>query len=189
MGRNRVPCSSRTCNGLTCTHRRREPRVRALPILLALTIPTAAWSYPDEAFCEAFAEGGIAEIDAAHLVLAKSSNDAVKEFAAMMVKDHTAANDTLRELAGSRRSRLPGAANAAQQAVQARLAQLTGRLFDRFYILDQIHAHEDLLDLVNSEIASGKDAQAKAFATQALPTVQAHLKMIRVLAAGEGVSR
>jgi hypothetical protein len=46
-----------------------------------------------------------------------------------------------------------------------------------------------MLELVNDEMASGRDAQARAFASEILPTVQAHLKMIRVLAAGEGVSR
>ena len=157
--------------------------------LAVLAVPALAWSYPDESFYRAFAEGGSAAIDAANLALQKSSDPKVKEFAALMLKDHAAANDTLKALVVSKRRRLPSSASAAQQAIQAKLTVLSGSVFDRFYILAQIHAHEDLLELVNNEIASGRDAQGQAFAREILPTVQAHLKMIRVLAAGEGVSR
>jgi hypothetical protein len=38
------------------------------------------------------------------------------------------------------------------------------------------------------EIGSGKDAQAQAFAKEVLPTVQAHLKKIRSIAAAAGVT-
>lgn len=163
--------------------------MRALLLLIALAMPAVGWSYPDESFYKAFAEGGLAELDAANLALQKSSNGKVKEFAAMMLKDHTAANDRLKALAASNRSRLPSSASAAQRAIQRKLTLLSGNVFDQFYILGEIHAHEDLLDLVNDEMAYGRDAKARAFAGEILPTVQAHLKMIRVLAAGEGVSR
>ena len=161
--------------------------MRALLLLIALTVPAVAWSYPDESFYKALAQGGIAELDAANLAFEKSSNDKVKEFAALMLKDHTAANDRLKALSGSKRSKLPNSASVAQQAIQAKLTILSGRTFDQFYIRGQIYAHEEMLDLVNNEISSGKDAKAKAFASEILPTVQMHLKMIRVLAAGEGV--
>ena len=165
----------------------RTAQLRPLLLLMLLTAPALAGSFPDEAFYKALAESGIAEVDAANLALQKSSNVMVKEFAAMMVKDHTLANDRLKTLAASKRSRLPGSASVAEQAVQAKLALLNGRIFDQFYIRGQIYAHEEALDLVNNEIKSGKDSKAKAFAREILPTVQAHLKMIRVLAASEGV--
>jgi len=82
---------------------------------------------------------------------------------------------------------LPSSASAADRAVLAKLTSLNARLFDQFYIRSQIYAHEQLLDLVSTEATSGKDAKAKAFAGEILPTVQSHLKLIRVLAAGEGV--
>lgn len=131
--------------------------------------------------------GGIAEIDAANLALQKSSNAMVKEFAAMMIKDHTLANESVKTLAASKTTPLPGAASAADRAVLAKLTSLSGRTFDQFYIRSQIDAHEQLLDVVNAEVTSGKDAKAKAFAAEILPTVQSHLKTIRVLAASEGV--
>jgi putative membrane protein len=161
--------------------------MKASLLWIILTLPAVAWSYPDESFYKALLQRGIAEVDVAHLALDKSSNVQVKEFASMMIADHTAANSRLKALAASRRHRLPSSASAAQQAIQAKLALVSGRLFDQLYVRDQIYAHEALLDLVNGEIASGKDAEAKAFAREILPTIETHLKLIRVLAAGEGV--
>jgi putative membrane protein len=161
--------------------------VKASLLWIVLTVPGAAWSYPDESFYQGFMERGIAEVDVAHLALDKSSNAQVKEFASMMITDHTVANNALKALATSRHARLPSSASAAQQTIQAKLTLVSGRLFDQLYIRDQIYAHQALLDLVNDEITSGKDAKAKTFAREMLPTLETHLKLIRVLAAGEGV--
>jgi putative membrane protein len=159
----------------------------AFLLLIALTASAVAWSYPDESFYKALMEGGIAEIDAANLALDKSANVKVKEFASMIIMDHTLSNNRLKALAALRRARLPSSASAAQQAIHAKLALVSGRLFDQLYIRDQIDTHQELLDRVNDEMASGKDAKAKAFAQEILPTLETHLKLIRVLAAGEGV--
>lgn len=167
-----------------------QRRAQIVPWLLLLFVmipPAGAASHPDRAFYEAFMQGGIAEIDAANLALQKSSNAMVKEFAAMMIKDHTSANERVKALAASQRTTLPSSASAADRAVQAKLTSLSPRIFDQFYIRSQIYAHEQLLDLVSTEVTSGKDAKAKAFAGDILPTVQSHLKLIRVLAASEGV--
>lgn len=160
---------------------------RSWLLVLFLAVPPAGASHPDQAFYGAFMRSGLAEIDAANLVLQKSSNAMVKDFAAMMIKDHTSANERVKALAASKRTPLPSSASAAGRAVQARLASLSARIFDQFYIRSQIDAHEQLLELVATEATSGKDAPAKAFAAEILPTVQSHLKLIRVLAASEGV--
>ncbi len=49
----------------------------------------------------------MAEVEAGNLARQKSNNAKVKDFAAMMVKDHTAANDTLKSLAASKNITLP----------------------------------------------------------------------------------
>ena len=163
----------------------RTAPIRPWLLVLFLMMRPAGASHSDRAFYEAFIQGGIAEIDAANLALQNSSNAMVKEFAVMMIKDHTSANERVKALAAS--GRLPTSASAADRAVQAKLTSLSARIFDQFYIRSQINAHEQLLDLVSTEMTSGKDAKAKAFAADILPTVQSHLKLIRVLAAGEGV--
>jgi putative membrane protein len=73
-------------------------------------------------------------------------------------------------------------------AMKTKLDVLSGDTFDKSYIKGQIKAHQDTAALFKKEIASGTDTQAKAFATATLPTVQAHLKKIRQIAAEAGVT-
>ena len=107
----------------------------------------------------------------------------------MMVKDHSAANDQLKALAASKNIDLPGGLGAAAHAKKAELEVLSGQAFDKSYVSNQIKAHEDTVTLLRKEIASGQDADAKAFAQKALPTVEAHLKAADKIADGLGISR
>jgi hypothetical protein len=43
--------------------------------------------------------------------------------------------------------------------------------------------------LLRKEIATGQDADAKAFAKSVLPTVEGHLKAINAIAADDGVTK
>ncbi len=161
--------------------------MKRLLLWMVLAAPVLGWAYPDESFCTALAEKGVAETDNGRLVQAKSPNPQLQEFAALMVKDHEALNDRLRALLGSKRSRLPTSADSVGRAVKIELGNLSGRLFEQFYIRSELQSNQEILDLVKREIASGRDARMKAFAQDILPIVETHLKTIRVLASGEGV--
>ena len=63
----------------------------------------------------------------------------------------------------------------------------SGSSFDKDYIESQVKAHKETLELLKKEIDSGKDADAKAFASEILPTVEAHLVKINQIAADNGV--
>jgi putative membrane protein len=164
---------------------------RYLPALL-LAIPFAAWgadSSPDASFYKKAAEAGLSEVDAGNLALQKSSDPKVKDFAAMMVKDHTAANEKLKAVADGKGITLPTSASVGQMATEAKLKVLTGDTFDKSYIKAQVAGHQQTVALLKKEIASGQDADAKAFAQSVLPTVQSHLKAVNGLAASAGVSK
>jgi putative membrane protein len=163
-------------------------RVLALIILAAPMAAFGADANPDASFFKHAAEGGLFEVDAGTLAQQKSSNQAVKDFAAMMVKDHSAANQKLQSIAVSKSITLPTSASIKQMATKAKLDVLSGDTFDKSYIKSQIAAHEQTVALFNKEIAAGQDPDAKAFATQTLPTVRAHLKAIRSIAANSSIA-
>jgi putative membrane protein len=148
----------------------------------------AASGSPDASFYKALAEGGMAEVRLGKLAEQKAADPGVKDFAAMMVKDHSAANAQLRTLAASKNVTLPKGPGVAADAKKAELEVLSGHSFDSSYLSNQIKAHEDTVVLLQKEISSGSDAEAKAFAQQVLPTVQAHLQAADKLADGLGVS-
>jgi putative membrane protein len=157
---------------------------------LILTLPMAAFAaqIPDGSFYKHAAEGGIAEVDAGRLAQDKGNSQQVKDFGAMMVKDHSAANEKLQALAASKNITLPTTPSVTQMAGKAKLDVLSGDTFDKSYVKGQISAHRQTIALFRKEISSGQDSDAKAFATATLPTVKAHLKAITAIAADMGIN-
>jgi putative membrane protein len=157
--------------------------------LLLVAAPLAALAdSPDASFYKNAAEGGISEVDAGNLASTKGNSQAVKDFGTMMVKDHSAANDKLKSIASSKGVDLPTSASMSQMATKAKLDVLSGDTFDKSYIKSQVKAHRETIALFKKEIASGQDADAKAFATSTLPTLRTHMKDITKIAADAGVS-
>ena len=163
--------------------------MKSLLAVLILAAPLAAMadSNPDASFYKNAAEAGISEVDAGNLAQEKGTSQAVKDFGAMMVKDHSAANDKLKGIAATKDISLPTSASIGQMATKTKLEVLSGDTFDKSYIKSQIKAHHDTIVLLKKEIASGQDTDAKAFATATLPVVQAHMKKIKAIAADAGV--
>lgn len=74
----------------------------AIVMALAFTASAMAADNPDAAFYKKAAEGGMAEVELGKLAQDKSPTASVKEFGAMMVKDHSAANDKLKAVAAAK---------------------------------------------------------------------------------------
>jgi len=159
---------------------------------LILIAPLAAFgadSTPDAAFYKKAAEAGIAEVDAGNLAQQKGNNQPVKDFGAMMVKDHSAANEKLQALAATKNISLPTSASVGEMATKAKLDVLSGDTFDKSYIQAQIKDHRAAVGLFKKEIDSGQDPDAKAFASATLPTLKMHLRTIKTIAANEGITQ
>jgi putative membrane protein len=153
-------------------------------------IPALAWSAsgsPDSAFYKSLAEGGLAEVQLGKLAVDKASDPTIKNFGAMMVKDHSAANEELKSLAASKSISLPDGPGVAADAKKTELEVLSGSSFDKSYLSNQIKAHKSTVSLLHKEISSGKDPEAKAFAQKVLPTVQSHLNAAEKIADSQGM--
>ena len=156
-------------------------------LFLALPLMAAAKDNPDASFFKNAAEAGIAEVEAGKLALEKGSSAAVKEFAAMMVKDHSAANDKLKAIATTKGVKLPDEPGLKHKAMKKVLEMKSGEAFDKSYIQGQIKDHKDTADLLKKELDDGKDAEARAFASETLPKVKMHLEKIQQIAASAGI--
>src|SRR3984893_7459285 len=158
-----------------------------LVLLLVLPVAAFAASNPDASFYKNAAEGGIFEVDAGHMAQEKGNSQQVKDFGAMMVKDHTAANDKLQSIASSKKITLPTSASVAQMATEAKFKLLSGETFDKSYVKSQVSAHRKTIALFQKEASSGRDSDAKAFASATLSTLRSHLKAITSIAKNMGV--
>jgi putative membrane protein len=163
--------------------------MKHLLALLILAAPLMALAdSPDAVFYKKAAEGGIAEVEAGKLAQSKSDSQQIKDFGAMMVKDHSAANAKLEALAATKGVALPNTSSVGQMATKAKLDVLTGNTFDKAYIKAQVRAHQNTVALFRKEIASGQDPDAQSFAKATLPTVRSHLKAINAIAEDAGAA-
>jgi putative membrane protein len=155
---------------------------------MALPVALFAADNPDASFYKKAAEGGIAEVQMGQLAQDKSPTQSVKDFGAMMVKDHSAANEKLKAIADGKGIKLPTSPSVAQMASKTKLELLTGNTFDKSYIKGMVEDHQEDIKEFKKEATSGQDPDAKAFAAATLPTLKAHLKKIEEIASAQGVN-
>src|SRR5262249_13678937 len=84
---------------------------------------------------------GLDEVDLGKLAEQKASDPKLRDFASMMVKDHSEANQELKSLAASKNISLPEHVSASQVAGKTKLHALRGESFDKSYIKSQVAAH------------------------------------------------
>jgi putative membrane protein len=135
----------------------------------------------DAQFAFEAADGSMAEIELGKLAIQKGENKRVKNFGAMMVKDHTKANDKLIALAKTKNITLPSAPDANEQKVINMLSKKSGKDFDEAYISDMIDNHQK--DIKEFQFASKNcsDPDIKAFARKTLPVLKNHLDAINTV--------
>jgi putative membrane protein len=130
----------------------------------------------DRHFMKDAAQGGMVEVELGQLVADKASSPEVKEFAQRMVKDHSQANDQLKQIASQKGVTLPTSLSTKDQAMKHKLSKLSRNAFDQAYMSDMGKDHKTDIAAFQKESASGKDLDVKQFASQTLPTLKDHLK-------------
>ena len=135
----------------------------------------------DSKFMMMAAMSDMNEIGLSNQALSKSTNDDVKNLAQMMVADHTKASEELKPLAMGKDVMLMTDMDAKHKAAMEKMNSMSGSAFDMAYVKMMVKDHEKAVSMFQKEAASGKDADAKAFAAKTLPTLQMHLDMSRTM--------
>lgn len=130
----------------------------------------------DAKFVVTAANGGMLEVTLGKLAKQKASSAAVKEFGAMMVTDHSKANDELKALAGSKVITIPAILSNDKQKDVDDISKLSGAEFDKKYIDYMVKDHKEDIDEFKKEAEDGKDTEIKAFASKHVPILQHHLE-------------
>jgi putative membrane protein len=136
-------------------------------------------SWQDRRFMRQAAQAGLFEVNKSEVALDRSDNRHVRQFAAQMIRDHTKANQELKQLAASREVRLPRRPNAHQRMIIRRLARLSGKHVDCAYMAVQVRAHLQAIAIFRREVRHGHDPAVKAYAAKTLPVLRMHLRMAR----------
>jgi putative membrane protein len=129
----------------------------------------------DATFAVKAAAGGLTEVELGKLAVQKGGSQAVKDFGAMMVKDHSAANQELADLAKSKHIVLPEKLNDDGAKLRTELSEKSGRDFDKAYADAMVKDHaQDTTDFVRG-IKVTKYPEMTAFAKKTLPILKMHL--------------
>lgn len=135
-----------------------------------------ALSDQDKDFSTKAAQGGLLEVMLGELAATNASNTAVKSLGAMMVKDHSKANDELKNWAATVGYTLPNKLDAEKQKIYDDLKNKKGQEFDRSYTDLMVKDHkEDIADF-KKEATSGSEPSLKEFASKTISTLEHHLK-------------
>lgn len=123
------------------------------------------------------------EIQSSELAANNAENPQVKDFARMMIADHTKSSNELKTLAASMQPQMtvPAALPPEMQSKIDQLKDANGADFDRMYLSQQIPAHEQALQLHRSYAQSGTEPQLKTFAQKTADVVQGHLTQAQQL--------
>jgi len=110
-------------------------------------------------FIEKAAIANMAEVQLGQLAQQQAQDPQVKQFAQMMVDEHTKALDQLKTAAGGQGT-IPSALDSKHQKLHDKLAKLQGAEFDRAYMDAMVDAHKDAEKLLKSR--AGKSGSESA---------------------------
>ncbi len=161
-----------------------SPSDSSTPLATPLATPSGQsnLSAADKKFMTEAAQGGLAEVQLGQLASKRATKSEVKQYAQRMVQDHTQVNTQLKQLASQKGVTLPTTIGKENLKVKQQLSQLSGTRFSKAYINDMVKDHVKDVSLFQNEAQNGQYPDVKAFAAQALPTLQEHLQMAKSIA-------
>ena len=132
------------------------------------------------------------DIDAGNLAKSKAQSPQVKDFAQLMITDHTGVNKSASELVHKLNVKpetnpTSESLKKGGQANVARLKTLKGAEFDHAYVDNEVTYHQTVIDALDKTlIPSAKNEELKALMVKVRPAFVAHLEHAKKLQASLG---
>ena len=138
-------------------------------------------SKADQEFVEKANQGGLFEVRSSEIAVKRAVGGQEQQFAQQMVDDHGKANRALSNLAAKKNIEVAPTPDKKHGELLEKLGASMDKDFAKEYVLLQLKAHKEAVDLFASESKDGKDVDLRAFANETLPTLQAHLAQIKAI--------
>ena len=177
----------------------------ALVFVIAATTGAAGQVNRDpHEFINTMAIAGMAEVQLGKLAAERAQDPDVKAFGQMMVKDHTQANDELKQVVSQTGVQLPTQLDEKHRELADRLMKLQGEEFDREFMKAMVDGHETVADqllrqagwigtstrdesgvptAVGTSGSVSGETGVRFWAMKTLPLVQQHLQRAREIRA------
>lgn len=132
------------------------------------------------------------DVDAGKLAESKAQSPDVKQFAQLMVTDHTAVNKSAGDLV--HKLKVTPESNATSDSLKkggdenmANIKKLQGAAFDRAYVDHEVAYHQAVIDALDKTlIPNAQNAELKALLVKVRPSFVAHLEHAQHLQSSMG---
>jgi putative membrane protein len=128
----------------------------------------------DRDFVREAASAGMLEVELGRYAQQNAQNQRVRNFAQMIVRDHSQANDELRAIAQRKNFTIPGTMENNHQNKLDRFRDKKGSEFDKDYMKEMVDEHEDDVDRFKKYAEEGNDPDLKEFARKTLSVLLMH---------------
>jgi putative membrane protein len=135
----------------------------------------------DADFAVKAANGGMMEVQLGNYAQQNAVSKRVKDFGAMMVKDHTKANEELKSIAAAKNITLPTSIGNDAQKDMDDMMKKKGNDFDKAYMNMMLDDHKKDVKEFEKAAKDCKDAEIKTFAGKTLPVLLAHLDSTKAI--------
>jgi putative membrane protein len=142
----------------------------------------AAPAMTDQQFADFAAQTNMMEANLGQLAATQASAEGLKDYAQMLVTDHTNDYTQLSMVVGKANLEIPKGLDAAHDKMIAPFKKLKGVAFDHRYIQEMIAGHTKAIQVYTKEASDAQSPDLKAYASQTLPTLQKHLHGAKGLA-------
>ncbi len=147
---------------------------------------TGTLSSSDQKFIDMAAQTDMTEAHFGQMAQDKAAAQGVKDYGQMLTTDHTNDYQQLSMTASKAGGTVPKGIDAAHDRMIAPFHNLKGAAFDRRFIHEMVAGHQQAIAAYQREANDGQNADVKAYANQALPTLQKHLQNARDLEKNKG---
>jgi putative membrane protein len=155
---------------------------------LALTAASAPAKAPhgqlsaaDKMWLQSSISGDRFEIQGGQIAQTRAATQAVKDYGARLVTDHTKSLKEAMALAKAHRVEIPKAPTPSEQWELRVIAGQSGAAFDTLYVDLETADHEQDIAETRDEISDGTNVGARAAARKDLPVLVTHLRIARTL--------
>jgi putative membrane protein len=136
----------------------------------------AAAPMTDQQFADFAGQTDMVEINLGTLAQTAASSQAVKDYAQMLITDHTQDFNQLYEVAHQANLTRPDAIDAEHNKMMIDPFQkLKGAAFDHRYIQEMVTGHTKAIAVYKKEAADAQNPAVKTYAENAIPVLEKHL--------------
>lgn len=135
----------------------------------------------DSQYLVAAAETDLAEIEIGKLALSKSTDAHVKEFANMLIADHTKALGDLKPFADKRQISLPVSITDKGKEHYNELNKKSGKDFNEKFADMMADGHKDAISKMEDASEKASDTEIRTWASNMVPTLKMHLEHAKML--------